>query len=165
MQSNFSSINFNFWKQRGRPPIYKKRSLGKQGKRVEREREKWCGLGHWLRSMPHHKPNLLEDRLSFPPYKASWTKKLCTPPICAKDTYYTKIKNNESQMMLNTQSLCFAPGHPLGYGRCSRRLTGIIFVRGLSSRAREPSLCSVRDTWKEVDKGAPSRPFALRRSS
>ena len=36
---------------------------------------------------------------------------------------------------------------------------------GLSSRARAPSSCSVCEYLKEVNKGAPSRPFALRRSS
>ena len=40
-----------------------------------------------------------------------------------------------------------------------------IFVRGLSLRARAPSSCSVCEHLKEVNKGAPSRPFALRRSS
>ena len=48
---------------------------------------------------------------------------------------------------------------------CSVRLTGIVFARGLSSRARAPSSCFVCEYLKEVNKGAPSRPFALRRSS
>ena len=48
---------------------------------------------------------------------------------------------------------------------CSGRLTGIVFAHGLSLRAREPSSCSVCEYLKEVNKGAPSRPFALRRSS
>jgi len=49
--------------------------------------------------------------------------------------------------------------------RCSVRLTGIIFARGLSSRARAPSSCSFCEYLKEVKKGVPSRSFALRRSS
>ena len=48
---------------------------------------------------------------------------------------------------------------------CFGRLTGIVFTRGLSLRARAPSSCSVCEYLKEVNKGAPSRPFALRRSS
>ena len=75
-----------------RPPIYKKRSLGEQVVRVEKEDIKWCDLGHWLWSMSHHKPNILEARLSFLPYKASWARKLGTPlHFVLKDTYSTKI--------------------------------------------------------------------------
>jgi len=50
-------------------------------------------------------------------------------------------------------------------GGCCRRLTGIVFARGLSLRARAPSSCFVRGYLKEVNKGASSRPFALRRLS
>jgi len=48
---------------------------------------------------------------------------------------------------------------------CSVRLTGIVFARGLSLRASAPSSYSVCEYLKEVNKGAPSRPFAVRRSS
>jgi len=55
--------------------------------------------------------------------------------------------------------------HQLIVINCSRRLTGIVFARSLSLRARAPSSCSVCEYLKEVNIGAPLRPFALRRSS
>jgi len=80
VQSNSSSINFNLSNTKGRSSIYKRRSLGEQGVRVGREEEMRCGLSHWLWSMSHHNPKVLEARLSFLPYKASWAKKLGTTP-------------------------------------------------------------------------------------
>ena len=48
---------------------------------------------------------------------------------------------------------------------CSRRLTRDVLVCGFPRELGHLRSASSLSTWKEVHKGAPSRPFALRRSS
>ena len=79
--------------------------------------------------------------------------------------------SNSTSMSSSVPSSSPAPPPPTSFYKslyrwCSGRLTRDVFARGLSSRARAPSFCTACVYLKKkVNKGVPSRPFALRRSS
>ena len=108
--------------------------------------------------------DLLYGHLFAPSACGSHVRGFWKPPL----TICNLRAGTRLETATGTENLC--GGTDVYFGptvgaRCSGRLTWVVFMRALSSRARAPSFCLVYEYLKKKNKGAPSRPFALRRSS
>ena len=109
--------------------------------------------------------DLLYGHLFAPSACGSHVRGFWKPPLTICDLRArTRLETATGTAKFVWWNWCFISSPTVG-AKCSGRLTWVVFTSGLYSRARAPSFSLVYEYLKKKNKGAPSRPFALRRSS